>query len=262
MRDRLVHHYFDINLDVLWSTVVEDLPELLKVVPRPPDDPVGYDLSTMLERRPAVSGFQHRSQLEQGIGGGRMVRALSGQDHSVALVPGSGIGPPWTRTRSSGGALTKLVEIVGEAANQVTPAPPTRGRCGGGTDPLAASPPTCRREQPDPMSPVSAPPCRPGCPHRTSPRSPSPPPSRSCEYSDPTSVSPHDHYITCTQRSVLVDSGTGDLRSRKGFVQPPFEVVCHVHVPPKCWGPASLTAVAHHVLERRPGRDELAVSSG
>ena len=35
MRDRLVHHYFDINLDVLWSTVTEDLPALLTVVPRP-----------------------------------------------------------------------------------------------------------------------------------------------------------------------------------------------------------------------------------
>jgi uncharacterized protein with HEPN domain len=28
-RDRLTHHYFDINLDVLWSTVTEDLPALL-----------------------------------------------------------------------------------------------------------------------------------------------------------------------------------------------------------------------------------------
>jgi uncharacterized protein with HEPN domain len=35
MRDRLVHHYFDINLDVLWSTVTEDLPALLQQVPRP-----------------------------------------------------------------------------------------------------------------------------------------------------------------------------------------------------------------------------------
>lgn len=26
MRDRRIHHYFDINLDVLWSTVTEDLP--------------------------------------------------------------------------------------------------------------------------------------------------------------------------------------------------------------------------------------------
>jgi hypothetical protein len=33
MRDRLVHHYFDINLDVLWTTVTEDLPALLAVLP-------------------------------------------------------------------------------------------------------------------------------------------------------------------------------------------------------------------------------------
>lgn len=38
MRDRLVHHYFDINLDVLWSTVTRDLPALLEQVPRP-DEP-------------------------------------------------------------------------------------------------------------------------------------------------------------------------------------------------------------------------------
>lgn len=29
MRDRLIHHYFDINLDVLWQTRTEDLPHLL-----------------------------------------------------------------------------------------------------------------------------------------------------------------------------------------------------------------------------------------
>jgi uncharacterized protein with HEPN domain len=34
MRDRLVHHYFDIDLDVLWSTIIVDLPALLEVVPR------------------------------------------------------------------------------------------------------------------------------------------------------------------------------------------------------------------------------------
>ncbi len=34
MRDRLVHHYFDVNLDVLWVTVTVDLPALLAVVPR------------------------------------------------------------------------------------------------------------------------------------------------------------------------------------------------------------------------------------
>lgn len=32
MRDRLVHHYFDINLDVLWSTITEDLPDLLSAI--------------------------------------------------------------------------------------------------------------------------------------------------------------------------------------------------------------------------------------
>ncbi|HYB38798.1 MAG TPA: HepT-like ribonuclease domain-containing protein [Mycobacterium sp.] len=33
MRDRLVHHYFDINLDILWHTVTEDLPSLLETLP-------------------------------------------------------------------------------------------------------------------------------------------------------------------------------------------------------------------------------------
>jgi uncharacterized protein with HEPN domain len=32
-RDRLVHHYFDIDLDVLWRTVTEDLPALLALLP-------------------------------------------------------------------------------------------------------------------------------------------------------------------------------------------------------------------------------------
>lgn len=33
MRDRLIHHYFDIDLDILWVTVTEDLPELLMLLP-------------------------------------------------------------------------------------------------------------------------------------------------------------------------------------------------------------------------------------
>lgn len=33
MRDRLIHHYFDINLDVLWETVTVDLPRLLEALP-------------------------------------------------------------------------------------------------------------------------------------------------------------------------------------------------------------------------------------
>ena len=28
MRDRLAHHYFDIDLDVLWATLTDDLPAL------------------------------------------------------------------------------------------------------------------------------------------------------------------------------------------------------------------------------------------
>ena len=29
MRDRLIHAYFDVNLDVVWQTVTEDLPSLI-----------------------------------------------------------------------------------------------------------------------------------------------------------------------------------------------------------------------------------------
>ena len=29
MRNRLVHAYFDINLDIVWMTVQEDLPKLI-----------------------------------------------------------------------------------------------------------------------------------------------------------------------------------------------------------------------------------------
>jgi len=29
MRDRLIHAYFDVNLDVVWETVTEDLPSLI-----------------------------------------------------------------------------------------------------------------------------------------------------------------------------------------------------------------------------------------
>lgn len=32
MRDHLIHHYFDIDLDILWATVSVDLPELLDVI--------------------------------------------------------------------------------------------------------------------------------------------------------------------------------------------------------------------------------------
>ncbi len=37
MRDRLIHGYFDVNLDVVWETVTQDLPSLItqleKIVP-------------------------------------------------------------------------------------------------------------------------------------------------------------------------------------------------------------------------------------
>jgi uncharacterized protein with HEPN domain len=29
MRDRLIHGYFDVNLEVVWKTVTEDLPPLI-----------------------------------------------------------------------------------------------------------------------------------------------------------------------------------------------------------------------------------------
>jgi uncharacterized protein with HEPN domain len=32
MRDRLIHHYFDINLDALWATITHDLPPLLEAL--------------------------------------------------------------------------------------------------------------------------------------------------------------------------------------------------------------------------------------
>ena len=38
MRNRLIHAYFDINLDILWQTVADDLPPLIealsKIIPR------------------------------------------------------------------------------------------------------------------------------------------------------------------------------------------------------------------------------------
>ena len=32
MRNRLIHAYFDVNLDIVWQTVKEELPELLKIL--------------------------------------------------------------------------------------------------------------------------------------------------------------------------------------------------------------------------------------
>lgn len=32
MRDKLIHHYFGVNLDIVWSVIQEDLPALLDAV--------------------------------------------------------------------------------------------------------------------------------------------------------------------------------------------------------------------------------------
>src|SRR2546427_2159561 len=32
MRNRLIHAYFDVNLDIVWKTVLEDLPSLLSAL--------------------------------------------------------------------------------------------------------------------------------------------------------------------------------------------------------------------------------------
>ena len=42
MRNRLVHAYFDVNLDIVWQTVQEDLPKLIALLEliEPPD--AGY----------------------------------------------------------------------------------------------------------------------------------------------------------------------------------------------------------------------------
>lgn len=32
MRDRLIHGYFDVNLDILWETVTKDLPPLINKI--------------------------------------------------------------------------------------------------------------------------------------------------------------------------------------------------------------------------------------
>jgi len=37
VRDRLVHHYFDIDLDVLWATITDDIPALLTALPLLPE---------------------------------------------------------------------------------------------------------------------------------------------------------------------------------------------------------------------------------
>jgi uncharacterized protein with HEPN domain len=37
--DRLTHHYFDVDLDMLWATITEDFPPLLDALPDEPPHP-------------------------------------------------------------------------------------------------------------------------------------------------------------------------------------------------------------------------------
>lgn len=39
MRHRLVHHYFDIDRDILWNTIADDLPALLDALDQVSDRP-------------------------------------------------------------------------------------------------------------------------------------------------------------------------------------------------------------------------------
>jgi len=34
IRNRLIHAYFDVDLDVIWSTVTSDLPDLIRELER------------------------------------------------------------------------------------------------------------------------------------------------------------------------------------------------------------------------------------
>lgn len=54
MRDRLIHHYFDINLDILWTTVKEDLPGLVSAL-EPVVAPPGED-EDRSKHQPDVAG--------------------------------------------------------------------------------------------------------------------------------------------------------------------------------------------------------------
>ena len=38
MRNRLIHAYFDINLDILWNTLIEDIPPLVDELEKVVDD--------------------------------------------------------------------------------------------------------------------------------------------------------------------------------------------------------------------------------
>ena len=50
MRNRMAHGYFDINLDVVWETVQEWLPELLKQLPAVRQDTTSKDRNDIREK--------------------------------------------------------------------------------------------------------------------------------------------------------------------------------------------------------------------
>ena len=50
MRNRMAHGYFDINLDVVWETVQEWLPELLKQLPAVRQDNADENRKDIRER--------------------------------------------------------------------------------------------------------------------------------------------------------------------------------------------------------------------
>lgn len=75
MRDRLVHHYFDIDLDVLWITIQDDLPALLALLPNPTEG----DQESIDER---LEGAIEREDLD----GLRSLADTGSQDAVDALV--------------------------------------------------------------------------------------------------------------------------------------------------------------------------------
>lgn len=38
MRDKIVHHYFRLNMDIVWQTATVDIPDLLEQLRRPADN--------------------------------------------------------------------------------------------------------------------------------------------------------------------------------------------------------------------------------
>jgi len=92
MRNRLVHAYFDVNLDIVWKTVREDLPALIALLesaipPDPPEAPPSRGTS------PASSGGASHIPGSSGcVAVGSAGPPLSAPDASARTMPGGG--PP------------------------------------------------------------------------------------------------------------------------------------------------------------------------